>query len=50
MEPATAEQRIDAQPPEEAKVAQADLVIDNGGSVEETVRQVERAWVQLMDA
>ncbi len=44
---AAAELRIDAQPPEADKVAHADTVIDNGGTIEETVRQVERAWLQL---
>jgi len=41
---AEAELRIDAQPPQEEKVARADVVIDNGGSLEETRQQVERAW------
>jgi dephospho-CoA kinase len=36
--------RIDAQPPQSAKVAEADVVIDNGGSIEDTRRQVARAW------
>jgi dephospho-CoA kinase len=39
-----AELRIDAQPPPELKVAQADIVIDNSGSLEETWGQVIRAW------
>jgi dephospho-CoA kinase len=47
MDRATARQRIDAQPPEADKVAQADVVIDNSGTIEETTRQVERAWAQL---
>jgi dephospho-CoA kinase len=41
---AQAELRIDAQPPAEEKVARADVVIDNGRSLEETWRQVLRAW------
>lgn len=41
---AEAELRVDAQFPQEEKVARADVVIDNGGSLEETCRQVERAW------
>lgn len=41
---AEAELRIDAQPPQEEKVARADVVIDNGGSLADTRRQVERAW------
>jgi dephospho-CoA kinase len=39
--------RIAAQPPQAAKVAQADLVIDNSGSLEATRRQVEVAWQAL---
>jgi dephospho-CoA kinase len=47
LDRAAAELRIDAQPPEADKVAHADVVIDNGGTLEETVRQVERAWAEL---
>jgi len=36
--------RIAAQPPQADKVAQADVVIDNGGTLEETRRQVDAAW------
>lgn len=36
--------RIAAQPPQETRVAQADVVIDNSGSLEETRAQVEAAW------
>jgi len=36
--------RIAAQPPQAEKVAQADVVIDNSGSLEATRRQVEAAW------
>jgi dephospho-CoA kinase len=36
--------RIAAQPPQADKVAQADVVIDNSGSLEATRRQVETAW------
>jgi dephospho-CoA kinase len=36
--------RIGAQPPQADKMAQADLVIDNSGSLEDTRRQVEAAW------
>lgn len=39
-----AERRIDAQPPAEDKVARADVVIDNSGSLDETREQVVRAW------
>ncbi len=37
-------QRIEAQPPASAKVALADVVIDNSGSLQDTRRQVEQAW------
>ncbi len=37
-----ARQRIEAQPPQEAKLALADVVIDNSGSLDETGRQVRR--------
>jgi dephospho-CoA kinase len=36
--------RIAAQPPQADKVAQADVVIDNSGTVDATRRQVELAW------
>jgi dephospho-CoA kinase len=36
--------RIVAQPPQADKVAQADVVIDNSGTLDETRRQVEAAW------
>jgi dephospho-CoA kinase len=39
--------RIEAQPPQEDKVALADVVIDNSGSLKETREQVERAWERL---
>ncbi len=34
--------RIEAQPPQEAKLALADVVIDNSGSLDETWQQVKR--------
>jgi dephospho-CoA kinase len=40
LDRAAAELRIDAQPPEADKVAHADVVIDNGGTLKETARQV----------
>jgi dephospho-CoA kinase len=40
--------RIDAQPPPELKVAQADVIIDNGGDIEATRRQVQRAWAKVI--
>ena len=36
--------RIAAQPPASEKIALADVVIDNSGSPEETLAQVQRAW------
>jgi dephospho-CoA kinase len=39
--------RIEAQPPQEDKVALADVVIDNSGSLKETGEQVERSWEKL---
>jgi len=40
-------QRMAAQSPQSAKVALADIVIDNSGSLDETRAQVERAWHTL---
>jgi len=40
-------QRIEAQPPQAEKIAQADLVIDTSGSLEETRKQVIGAWHEL---
>ena len=42
--------RIDAQPPQEEKIARADVVIDNSGNLEDVRRQVEQAWATLMPA
>jgi dephospho-CoA kinase len=42
-----AELRIDAQSPQEEKVARADVVIDNSGTLFETFRQVDVAWERL---
>ena len=42
-----AERRIDAQPPQEEKIAKADIVIDNSGTLEETRAAVEREWTRL---
>ncbi|HID61538.1 MAG TPA: dephospho-CoA kinase [Anaerolineae bacterium] len=39
--------RIEAQPPQEDKVALADVVIDNSGSLQEMREQVEREWEKL---
>ncbi len=39
--------RILSQMPLDQKVAQADVVIDNNGSLAETKRQVEQAWLRV---
>jgi dephospho-CoA kinase len=44
---AEAERRIDAQPPQSEKIARADVVIDNSGTLDETREQVEHAWSRL---
>lgn len=44
---AEARQRIAAQPPQAAKVARADVVIDNSGSLTDTYEQVDAAWREL---
>jgi len=44
---ALARQRIDAQPPQEAKVGVADVVIHNDKSFEDTWQQVLAAWRQI---
>ncbi|MEE8163488.1 MAG: dephospho-CoA kinase [Anaerolineae bacterium] len=43
-----ARQRIEAQPPQEAKLALADVVIDNSGSLNETWRQVKSEWNKIL--
>lgn len=40
--------RMEAQPPQAEKIAQAGVVIDNSGTVEATLAQVEAAWQALM--
>ena len=45
-----AETRIDAQPPSAEKVARANVVIDNSGSLAETRAQVLRAWRAIPEA
>ena len=40
--------RIAAQPPQADKVAQADVVIDNSGPLEETRQQVAAAWRAML--
>jgi len=40
-------QRMDAQPDPSAKLARADVVIDNSGSLDQTRAQVQQAWRSL---
>jgi len=44
-----AEQRVQAQPPQQEKIARADVVIDNTGSLHHTREQVEAAWNRLVE-
>ncbi len=44
---AEAEQRINAQPPIEPKLALADVVIHNDGSLDELWEQVKAAWERI---
>ena len=46
---AEAKQALNAQIPLSSKLEQADYVIDNSGSPEETRRQVEKVWQELVD-
>ena len=50
MTPEVARQRIAAQPPQEEKLAAADVVIRNDGSFEDTWRQVVEAWQKFTPA
>lgn len=43
-----AKQRLAAQPRWEDRLQQADVVIDNSGSLEETCRQVRKEWEKLL--
>ncbi|HZQ07488.1 MAG TPA: dephospho-CoA kinase [Anaerolineae bacterium] len=47
MSEADAEARLRAQPPLDEKLKQATVVIDNGGSIEETRVQVMRAFISI---
>ena len=40
--------RVRAQPPQAEKVARATVVIDNAGPLDDTQRQVDAAWAQLL--
>lgn len=45
---AEAEQRVRAQPPQEDKIARADVVIDTSGTLSQTREQARSAWEQLI--
>lgn len=45
-----AQRRLDAQRPVALKAADADWVIDNGGTIEQTRRQVRALWDELRDS
>jgi len=47
MTRAEAEQRVRAQPPQEKKIARADVVIDTSGTLAQTRQQVQEAWERL---
>jgi len=47
MTRAEAEQRVRAQPPQEKKIARADVVIDTSGTLAQTRQQVREAWERL---
>ena len=47
LDEAAAKQRVDAQMPQQEKLARADYVIDNSGSVEDVLRQVGALWKRL---
>lgn len=49
MSPEVAQQRIAAQAPQRDKLAQADLIIENDGCWEDTVKQVEAALVPILE-
>ena len=42
--------RINAQPSQEEKIARADVVIDNSGSLDDTWQQVRAAWERIQDS
>lgn len=50
MDRGDARQRIDSQMPQTAKLAAADVVINNSGSIEDAWRQVVDAWQQTVPA
>jgi dephospho-CoA kinase len=48
MSEALARQRINAQPPQKTKMAFADVIINNSGTIEETRQQVISNWKRLV--
>ncbi|GGD85256.1 dephospho-CoA kinase [Microbacterium murale] len=49
MQPQEAQNRIDAQVSDEKRLAIADVVIDTGGSLEQTEQQVDALWRRLTE-
>ncbi|HEX6477089.1 MAG TPA: dephospho-CoA kinase [Acidimicrobiales bacterium] len=49
MKPAQVEARMAAQATREDRLALADVVIDNSGSTEDLVQEVDRAWAWIED-
>jgi dephospho-CoA kinase len=49
MTEAEAAGRIAAQVSDEARLALADVVVDTGGSLEDTIAQTDRLWLRLRD-
>lgn len=47
MEPAAAQNRIDAQVPDAKRLEVADIVIDTSGTIESTIEQTDAVWKQL---
>ncbi|MFT4259405.1 dephospho-CoA kinase [Microbacterium sp.] len=50
MTPQDAQARIDAQVPDERRLAIADVVIDTSGSIKRTIEQVDALWERLRAA
>jgi dephospho-CoA kinase len=48
MDEKTARQRVAAQPPQEAKVGAADVIIRNDGSFDETWQSVSASWLETI--
>lgn len=48
MDEEAATRRVDAQPPQDEKVAAADVVIDTIGTLKDTANQFDKAWAELL--